>query len=183
MMSHLQNRPHQFSWAVHFSRLVCMLSAVCSAGCSGESGVIEQALAKAQATVAKQRTEFTSLETGDPSSEESDGDFAGQPAHDAQTEVPFPNRVNPFEFAEGVDFDMPSATSSSDTFEIKLYGFIGDQNPKAIVNLGGTTKMLATGEAWGGIEVVEVTPPTVRIKANGVMRVWSLLGHHEQSGL
>ncbi len=94
--------------------------------------------------------------------------------------APFPDRTNPFEFAAGVDFDAPQA-KAAEAQSVKLYGFIGVDSPKAILSVGGRTKTLATGEKWGVLEILEVSPPTVRIKTNGVIRVWSLLGHHEDS--
>ncbi|MEO8271597.1 MAG: hypothetical protein ABI557_17880, partial [Aureliella sp.] len=98
------------------------------------------------------------------------------------TATPFPDRTNPFEFGKGVEFDAPQARESG-AQTIQLYGFAGSEHPKAIIRIDGTTKMLSAGEKWGVLEVLEVSPPTVRIKANGVARVWSLLGHHEQTGL
>ncbi len=94
--------------------------------------------------------------------------------------APFPDRTNPFEFAAGVDFDAPQA-KTAEALNVKLYGFVGLDSPKAIVSVGGRTKTLATGEKWGVLEILDVSPPTVRIKTNGVIRVWSLLGHHEDS--
>ncbi|MCC7336919.1 MAG: hypothetical protein IT422_17655 [Pirellulaceae bacterium] len=98
------------------------------------------------------------------------------------TTTPFPERTDPFEFGKGVVFDVP-AGSDNEAQNIRLYGFAGADQPKAIINIDGKTKMLSAGEKWGVVEVLEVSPPTVRIKANGIARVWSLLGHHEQNGL
>ncbi len=149
-------------------------------GCTAESDTLQQALDKAQASIAKQRSHLTALESDGP---EAFGDTEKTNIEGTtQSTIPFPNRTNPFEFAEGIDFDAPTAaTSSGENLVIKLYGFVGAS--KAIVNIGGTTKMLEAGETWGDIEVVEVKPPTVRIKTKGVLRVWSLLGHHEQTAL
>ncbi len=96
--------------------------------------------------------------------------------------TPFPDRSDPFEFGDGVVYDTPQAREN-EALSIQLYGFAGAEQPKAIIHVDGKTKMLSAGEKWGLVEVLEVSPPTVRIKANGVIRVWSLLGHHEQSGL
>ena len=98
------------------------------------------------------------------------------------TTTPYPERTDPFEFGKGVLFDAP-AKSENDAQNIRLYGFAGSDQPKAIIHIDGKTKMLSAGEKWGVVEVLEVSPPTVRIKANGIARVWSLLGHHEQNGL
>jgi hypothetical protein len=96
--------------------------------------------------------------------------------------VPFPERSDPFEFGKGVDFDNPQV-GQGEAQNIQLYGFAGAEHPKAILHVDGKTKMLSAGEKWGALEILEVSPPTVRIRANGVIRVWSLLGHREQSTL
>lgn len=103
---------------------------------------------------------------------------AAEPSDEGPLEVaslPFPDRKNPFEFAAGVTFEN-SGEQIAQEAELKLYGFVGSDFPKAIIHLGDKTKILAAGEKWGALEVVEVTPPSVRIKSNGVMRVWSILG-------
>jgi hypothetical protein len=160
-------------------------------GCSPPEDTLQQALDKAQQATKQQNGLFTSLTTDSPSESTQDAAVAevdemrgdsveaevAQPPEStaASGMAPFPDRTNPFEFAEGIDFDAPQNTENKD-LEVKLFGFVGAENPKAIISVGGRTKALAEGDKWGVLEIVAVSPPNVRIKSGGVIRVWSLLG-------
>lgn len=88
-------------------------------------------------------------------------------------------RKNPFEFGKGVVFE--TAQGGAERVEnLKLYGFVGNAPQKAIIHASGRTKILAAGERWGVIEMLEVKPPEVRIRVDGVTRTWSL--RSKQSG-
>ncbi len=93
--------------------------------------------------------------------------------------APFPNRRNPFEFGEGFDESLQS--EEQDEFSLKLFGFVGATSPKAILNLNGRTRVLSAGDRWGQLTVVDVSPPEVRVRMGGVVRVWSLLGDQDPS--
>ncbi len=89
--------------------------------------------------------------------------------------APDGTRTNPFEF--GIDVAFEKVKVGAESIEnIKLYGFVGSDSPRAIINAGGQTKILSAGERWGVIEMLEVTPPNVRIRLDGVTRTWSILG-------
>jgi hypothetical protein len=159
------------------------LTAVICSGCSTNSDVLQAALG----TLGDQRDEshLTSFgETDEESMRESgpfdafDGGVAEEPA--TMESVPFPDRENPFEFAGDQDLEGPQIGDNRE-LEIKLYGFAGSPQVKAILNIGGHTKMLAAGETWNGLEVVDVSPPNVKIKSEGVLRVWSILGRREMT--
>jgi hypothetical protein len=181
--------PHRANTAFNFTSLAWMVLAF--SGCSQSEDTLQQALDKAQQTTKHQNGLFTSLTADDtsvvaqdsamaegaPLRNESVEAEAGQLAHSTANHniAPFPDRVDPFEFADGVDFEAPQNTENKD-LEIKLFGFVGGETPKAIINVGGRTKLLAEGEKWGGLEVITVNPPNVRVKTDGVIRIWSLLG-------
>ncbi len=166
-------------------------------GCSLQEDTLQQALDKAQKATAGQNSLFTSLSTDGQPTDLANAQGTGvvlarnvfapgdplEPAaasEPVQPTVPYPDRTNPFDFADGIDFEAPQV-GENEELEIKLFGFIGTDRPKAIVNVSGRTKVLEAGEKWGVLEILEVTPPTVRIKSNGVARVWSLLGHHQEN--
>lgn len=91
--------------------------------------------------------------------------------------APYPNRRNPFEYANAGQHE--SASSIGGNVEIKLFGFVGSIEPKAIINIDGRTHLLAEGDKRGQLEVLEVRPPQVRIRRSGVARAWSLMGERE----
>lgn len=164
-------------------------------GCSLPEDTLRQALDQAQKTTAAQKKLTNSLSFDGAPAETDLADVttsvvdieagvASDPLdpqeerESAQPSVPYPERTNPFEFAEGIDFEAPLA-KQNENLDIKLFGFVGNESPKAIISVGGRTKTLQAGDHWGVLEVMDVSPPTVRIKANGVARVWSLLGHQQ----
>ncbi|MEZ6136838.1 MAG: hypothetical protein R3C53_18235 [Pirellulaceae bacterium] len=103
------------------------------------------------------------------------------PATEPTYSPPYPSRTNPFEFAIEVAFDGATNTSASDR-KLTLFGFVGSNAPKAIIHLGNETQTLSVGDNWGTIEVLAIEPPEVRLRFDGVVRTWSLLGdgsaHH-----
>jgi hypothetical protein len=175
--------------AFKFSWIAWMMMVL--VGCSHSEDTLQQALDKAQQASNLQKGLSTSLTTDEPAVAVQGSAMAevdpmrgeaveaevGQLAEStaANKTAPFPDRADPFEFAAGVDFDAPQNTENKD-LEIKLFGFVGAENPKAIINVGGRTKVMAEGEKWGVLEVIAVSPPNVRVKSDGVIRVWSLLG-------
>lgn len=84
-------------------------------------------------------------------------------------------RKNPFEFGSTVAFEKSNAGVER-VENLKLYGFVGNTPSRAIIHASGQTKTMAAGERWGIIEILEVKPPEVRIRLDGVTRTWSLLG-------
>lgn len=84
-------------------------------------------------------------------------------------------RKNPFEFGSTVAFEK-SDVGVERVENLKLYGFVGNAPSRAIIHASGQTKTLGAGERWGVIEMLEVKPPEVRIRLDGVTRTWSLLG-------
>lgn len=166
-------------------------------GCSLQEDTLQQALDQAQEAASAQNRLANSFGVEETPMDSDDSVVAGQfvdnrataatnplepldAAEAAQPRVPYPDRENPFEFAEGIGFEAPMA-KQNENLEIKLFGFVGTHPSKAIINVGGRTKLLQAGEQWGVLEIMDVAPPTVRIKANGVVRVWSLLGHHQET--
>jgi hypothetical protein len=89
---------------------------------------------------------------------------------------PFPGRKNPFEFGAEFANETRSTEGTTDANAIRLFGFIGDAPARVVLNVSGRTTSLAAGERWGVIEITEVEPPNVKIRVNGVIRTWSLLG-------
>ena len=188
--------------------LACTLAFGALAGCSGEStatisptGPAFGSMTTTDGGALRERGHFTALSSKlssglssglssaaqDPLGLESGGERLPEDLHEPllanQTvATPFPDRTDPFEFGKGVVFDSPQS-QEREAQRIQLYGFAGVEQPKAIIHIDGKTKMLSAGETWGVLEILDVSPPTVRIKANGVARVWSLLGHHEETGL
>ena len=166
-------------------------------GCSLPEDTLQQALDQAQKATSAQKNLTSSLTldgtlsetdladaTGSIVNAEAGGasdplDPQGEPGF-GEPSVPYPERTNPFEFAEGIDFEAPLA-KQNENLDIKLFGFVGSESPKAIISVGGRTKTLQAGDHWGVLEIMDVSPPTVRIKANGVARVWSLLGHQQDA--
>lgn len=90
------------------------------------------------------------------------------------TSAPYPNRKNPFEFGIEVDFDKESGTNKE--LNVKLYGFLGTESPKAIISINGHTRSMSAGDTQGAVEVLTISPPEVRIRTDGVTRTWSLFG-------
>lgn len=179
------------------SRLAILSIVGTLAGCSLQEDTLQQALEQAQKAASAQNRLANSFSLDGAPMDSDDSVVAGHfvdsqssattnpldpldAAEASEPSVPYPDRKNPFEFAEGSDFEAPLA-KQNENLEIKLFGFVGTHPPKAIVNVGGRTKLLQAGEHWGVLEIMEVTPPTVRIKSNGVARVWSLLGHHQET--
>ncbi len=168
-----------------FRSLTTVLLAICMvSGCSTDSSPIRSVVAIAEQAQSTGQPQLTSLTDPNLPSQNSGNATAESGSDDALTKAgqPYPDRVNPFEFGAGVDFDAPQRRDN-ESLEIKLRGFVGTDPALVILHVGGKTRTLAKGEKWGVIEVVDITPPTVRINSNGVLRVWSLLGHHEQAGL
>lgn len=164
-------------------------------GCSLPEDTLQHALDQAQKATSAQKKLSGSLSFDGAPSEPDLAEVTGSIVEDkagvatdplnpseepesAQPSVPYPERTNPFEFAEGIDFEAPLA-KQNENLDIKLFGFVGDENPKAIISVGGRTKTLQAGDHWGVLEIMDVSPPTVRIKSNGVARVWSLLGQQQ----
>jgi hypothetical protein len=112
---------------------------------------------------------------------ESDGSSGvdSKPEDDSLEPADASQRKNPFEFGSGVAFET-SKVGAERVENLKLYGFVGNAPSRAIIHASGQTKILAAGERWGMIELLEVEPPQVRIRLDGVTRTWSLLG--KQSG-
>lgn len=106
----------------------------------------------------------------------SDGTSADAPKGPAEHAPAYPQRKNPFEFAVEVDVGQQSSTLDASQ-ELKLFGFAGSAQPKAIIHIGQNTRLMSQGDRWGDLEVLEINPPEVRMRANGVIRTWSLLGH------
>ncbi len=189
MMKLFTFQPARSSKIVWNSRRVILVSSICAGlvGCSLEEDTLQQALDKAQRVTAQQKTLFTSIKTDSSSPHlQQDGVLGEMLEVESEVaptvvEVPYPDRTNPFEFGAGVDFDAPQSRQN-ETLQIKLYGFIGDESPKAILNVDGRTKTLGAGEKWGVLEVMDIRPPMVRIKTNGVVRIWSILGNQQQPG-
>lgn len=88
--------------------------------------------------------------------------------------APYPDRTNPFEFGIEVDFD--SESGSNKELKVQLYGFLGTEQPKAIISINGFTRTMSVGDTQGAVEVLSITPPEVRIRTDGVTRTWSLFG-------
>ncbi len=110
---------------------------------------------------------------------EADSLIEAMPEDDSLEPADASQRKNPFEFGITVAFEKSDAGVER-VENLKLYGFVGNAPSRAIIHASGQTKTLAAGERWGVIEMLEVKPPEVRIRVDGVTRTWSLLG--KQSG-
>lgn len=106
-----------------------------------------------------------------------DGGLGEENVPAAPPPAPYPERNNPFEFATDVEVD--SQNEREEGLVIKLFGFIGEDSPKAILQINGRTRTLAKGESWGTVELLDIQPPEIRLRAQGVVRTWSLLGPQE----
>jgi hypothetical protein len=107
--------------------------------------------------------------------EENVAESDSMPEDDSLDPADIAARKNPFEFGKSVVFETAQAGAER-VENLKLYGFVGNAPSKAIIHASGRTKILAAGERWGVIEMLEVNPPEVRIRLDGVTRTWSLLG-------
>lgn len=158
-------------------------------GCSANLADIAAKVQDIKTKQGDSEQHLTSLIIDEPAGaslgEPTDPEQSGTSASDSPTQTvkhtpAYPQRTNPFEFAVEVDFG--EKTSAEDTSqELKLFGFAGNDHPKAIIHIGQTTRLMAQGDRWGDIELLEISPPEVRIRSNGVIRIWSLLGHDTAS--
>jgi hypothetical protein len=155
-------------------------------GCSLDSGPILSAVKQIdQSTVqlpsSVSDAGFASLDGADELASLGDGNTPEEnSAASPLNSLAYPDRKDPFEFALEVDFDAPK-TSDNRELKVVLFGFVGEAPVKAIVNVDGQTRVMQAGETWGSLEMIEIEPPRVRIRADGVVRSWSLLRQRDST--
>ncbi len=78
------------------------------------------------------------------------------------SELPYPSRSNPFTFVgEERAATEPKPNELSD---IRVIGFAQVGQPRVMLRLRNETRSLAVGDKNSGVEVLEISPPNVRLK-------------------
>ena len=141
-----------------FALIACIILLGCS---------VEQSELAAQLPLQGLPGEFEEQEVVEPVAEKMEG-----------STLPYPDRENPFVFVSQ-DIESRTEAAKDGNSGLKLFGFMGDELPRVIFQMDGETKSLSVGDTWRDIEILQIDPPEVRIKFNGVIRNWSLLGNRE----
>ena len=83
-------------------------------------------------------------------------------------QVPFPQRDNPF----AVSTDSPDRFSETalSTVDVQVKGFAKIGQQQAILRVKGETRFVIVGDRIGGLEVLAIVPPRVRLKSGNL--VW-----------
>lgn len=85
---------------------------------------------------------------------------------------PYPERKNPFRFPGESSVDEPRQSQSFNSASVSLIGFAKLEKPLAILKIRDQTKMLAVGETFSGIRVLEIEQPTVTLQTSNL--IWSI---------
>ncbi len=80
-----------------------------------------------------------------------------------------PKRTNPFAFGEGVN--AHAVISAESLSSVVVMGFANAGKPMVILSIQGNAQTLGVGENAYGIEIVEISPPTVTMKT--AQSVWT----------
>lgn len=83
---------------------------------------------------------------------------------------PYPDRENPFMYV-GENVSQGDSTFSGSLSTIVVQGFASANGQAVILNIAGNVRTLKVGEAISGIEIIQITPPSVTLKAGG--REWT----------
>ena len=80
-----------------------------------------------------------------------------------------PKRTNPFAFGEGVHAHAEVSVDSLSS--VVVLGFVNAGKPMVILSIQGNVKTVGVGENAYGIEILEISPPTVTMKT--AQSVWT----------
>ena len=85
---------------------------------------------------------------------------------------PYPHRNNPFRFPGEADRVEPKQTESLSSANVSLVGFAQLDKRLAILKIQESTQMMAVGDSFAGIRVVEISPPVVTLQTSNL--IWSI---------
>lgn len=80
-----------------------------------------------------------------------------------------PKRTNPFAFGEGVQSHTQVSVDSLSS--VVVLGFANAGKPMVILSIQGNVKTCGVGDSAYGIEILEISPPTVTMKTS--QSVWT----------
>lgn len=129
-------------------------------GCGGNGEPIEVALAAVrQVSTAHRADAAPAIEinpTDDPS-------VANNPMTDPLIELPYPMRTNPFRYV-GQDSEKSQTVGTGALNDLRVLGFADVGNPRVMLEIRNEAHSMAVGDSRHGIEVLEISPPHVRLK-------------------
>lgn len=100
----------------------------------------------------------------------SDVEIEGETAEKSRKFQPTnPNRTNPFAFGEGVQAHREVSVNSLSS--VIVLGFANAGKPMVILSIQGNTQTVGVGDKAYGIEIIEISPPTVTMKT--AQSVWT----------
>lgn len=88
-----------------------------------------------------------------------------RPADFAEVSLPSPDRVNPFLKAAASTVD---STDLNDRRNVRVLGFVDGPTPRVMLSVNGKIRSYAAGESDGGLKVVSLEMPTVKLMINKV---------------
>lgn len=86
---------------------------------------------------------------------------AAETPSDAPYKPPFPEREDPFLRPDMTKVASAKATTGTETFDVRLKGFINVDGMQALLVLDGKLIQVAEGDVREGIQVIQVAPPQV----------------------
>lgn len=95
---------------------------------------------------------------------------------DVEFKPAFPDREDPFHIDKIEVAETAQQTESSD---IRIVGFAKMGRQQAILKVGDETKFVQVGDRIGDIEVINISPPRVRLKNGNFTWDASMFTHHE----
>lgn len=82
---------------------------------------------------------------------------------------PYPHRVDPFEFVKEPVVEKLLDTSGS---KIRVIGFIDVDSKQVILSIDGQTRIVKEGETIGGVQVMAIESPNVRLR--NLYQTWTV---------
>lgn len=80
-----------------------------------------------------------------------------------------PKRENPFAF--GGDYAVAVSQPETELSDLRVMGFAKTDQPRVVLRVRQQIATLGVGESFGGVEVIEVNPPSVNLKVG--KNIWT----------
>jgi len=97
------------------------------------------------------------------------GDVNHEEQKTAQVVSLNPKRENPFAF--GGDYAVAVSQPETELSDVRVMGFAKTDQPRVVLRVRQQIATLGVGESYGGVEVIEVSPPAVNLKVG--KNIWT----------
>jgi hypothetical protein len=139
-------------------------------GCAGCSSDLADSIVTASrsAEIPQQLQGLGPQSNRDPSWPEESGQAnRGELIATTASDLPSPDRTNPFEVSGDVETDLRDDGVARKR-EIRIVGFVELDDPTVMLSVDGKTQVFRSGETIDRITVTDIAPPNARINYDGV---------------